>query len=156
MLDEGIRAFEDSLMEDRTEAVEKSLKAAQKEKKKQAAPPPAAAPQHTRETPAWKTGQNYLQAWRNRAAVPWKFHKLTQVWLLRNMYEKEQVADETFAIMIDYLEGLKGAGRTKTLQDAEKLLAESADAAEADAEGPAAQKSERASQVITVLQRPEQ
>jgi len=60
------------------------------------------------------------------------------------------------AIMIDYLEGLKGAGRTKTLQDAEKLLAESADAAEADAEGPAAQKSERASQVITVLQRPEQ
>jgi len=36
MLDEGIRAFEDSLMEDRTEAVEKSLKAAQKEKKKQA------------------------------------------------------------------------------------------------------------------------
>ncbi len=44
MLDEGIRAFEDSLMEDRTEAVEKSLKAAQKEKKKQAAPPPAAAP----------------------------------------------------------------------------------------------------------------
>lgn len=36
MYDEGIRAFEDSMMEDRTEAVEKSLKAAQKEKKKRA------------------------------------------------------------------------------------------------------------------------
>jgi hypothetical protein len=74
------------------------------------------------------------------------------------MYDTEQVSSDTFAIMVEYLEGLKGAGRTTTLAEAEKVLSESA-----SAEGPSLTANieesvvqQRAAAVIKVLQQFEQ
>lgn len=54
----------------------------------------------------------YLAGWKdhkNGEASTWKFNKNTQSWLIRHMYEIDKVPKREFAIMLEYLEGLKGA-----------------------------------------------
>ena len=127
---------------------------------KQARKQPAAAAQPPRnrrdsETPVWMACKEYLETWKRTRGL-WKFQKVRQVWLLQHMYDTEQVSSDTFAIMVEYLQGLKGAGRTTTLAEAEKVLSESA-----SAEGPSEDSEEsvvqqRAAAVIKVLQQFEQ
>lgn len=120
----------------------------------------AANPSHDRrdsETPVWMACKEYLDTWKRRKSA-WKFQKVRQVWLLQHMYDTEQVSNDTFAIMVEYLQGLKGAGRTTTLAKAETVLSEAA-----SSEGPNSTDDDkesvvqqRAAAVIKVLQQFEQ
>ena len=89
---------------------------------------PAPHDKRTSQTPLWMACQEYLETWKKWKGL-WKFQKVRQVWLLQHMYDTELVTEPTFAIMIEYLGGLKGAGRTATLEEAEKVLSKSAEAA---------------------------
>jgi len=63
----------------------------------------------------------YLSAWKHRdAGSAWKFNKNTQSWLLRHQYEPDKVSKGTFGILLEYMEGLQGQTRTRTIADAKK------------------------------------
>src|SRR5690349_21668022 len=49
----------------------------------------------------------YLQQWKDESSS-WKFKKLVQVWLLKNMYNSEEVPKSTFSILVDYLANIRG------------------------------------------------
>ncbi|XP_041362919.1 myb-like protein X isoform X2 [Gigantopelta aegis] len=63
----------------------------------------------------------YLKLW-NTDRQKWKFQKIRQVWLLQHMYQVNEVPDDSFAILLSYLDGLKGKARETTIADAEKSL----------------------------------
>ena len=141
----------------KAKAEQEAAKASKQARRNRAA---AAHPPRDRrdaETPVWMACKEYLETWKRRKSL-WKFQKVRQVWLLQHMYDTEQVSNDTFAIMVEYLQGLKGAGRTTTLAKAEKVLSESA-----SAEGPSSVEDteesivqQRAAAVIKVLQQFEQ
>jgi len=43
-----------------------------------------------------------------RASSSWKFNKNTQSWLIRHMYEVEEVPKSAFLLLLEYLDGLEG------------------------------------------------
>jgi len=71
-----------------------------------------------------KEAQSYLSAWKYRDAAPgtWKFNKNTQSWLFRHMYDSEKTPKASFAILMDYLQGLKGSSREWANEDAVKRV----------------------------------
>ena len=61
----------------------------------------------------------YLSAWKHKdAGGAWKFNTNTQSWLLRHMYEPENVSKATFSLLMEYLGGLQGKTRMRTVADA--------------------------------------
>ncbi|XP_058013194.1 uncharacterized protein C7orf50 homolog [Ahaetulla prasina] len=66
---------------------------------------------------------NYLTTW-SESPQAWKFQKTRQTWLLLHMYDKDQVPDQYFSILLRYLEGLQGHARDTTVQKAEALMKE--------------------------------
>lgn len=64
---------------------------------------------------------DYLKQWKNDRET-WKFQKVRQVWLLQNMYDQMLLDDESFEILLEYLEGLQGKAREKTVSEAETTL----------------------------------
>ncbi|XP_066545339.1 protein cholesin [Amia ocellicauda] len=77
---------------------------------------------------------DYLNCWSEDRAA-WKFQKTRQTWLLQHMYDREKVPDESFAVLLEYLEGLQGAARDATVEQAEKLVREQDGAADASRRG---------------------
>ncbi|XP_071300096.1 protein cholesin isoform X1 [Agelaius tricolor] len=65
----------------------------------------------------------YLTSW-SKNPEKWKFQKTRQTWLLLHMYDKEKVPDKYFTILLDYLQGLQGNARDKTVQKAEAFMKE--------------------------------
>ena len=81
---------------------------------------------------------HYLRAWGAKNA-DWKFQKVRQMYLLHNMYNANRIsgmliqslpfdhthslADADFKIMLEYLRGMKGSGRTLTLKQAQDIVA---------------------------------
>ncbi|RMC17675.1 hypothetical protein DUI87_05339 [Hirundo rustica rustica] len=65
----------------------------------------------------------YLTSW-SKTPEEWKFQKTRQTWLLLHMYDKEKVPDKYFTILLDYLQGLQGGARDKTVQKAEAFMKE--------------------------------
>ncbi|XP_032929697.1 uncharacterized protein C7orf50 homolog [Catharus ustulatus] len=65
----------------------------------------------------------YLTSW-SKNPEEWKFQKTRQTWLLLHMYDKEKVPDKYFTILLDYLQGLQGNARDKTVQKAEAFMKE--------------------------------
>ncbi|KAJ7403615.1 hypothetical protein WISP_150002 [Willisornis vidua] len=79
----------------------------------------------------------------------WKFQKTRQTWLLLHMYDKEKVPDKYFTILLDYLQGLQGGAREKTVQKAEAFMKEFDGS---DGEDPnLLEKCERIRQVLQLL-----
>ena len=68
----------------------------------------------------------YLRVWDTDRAA-WKFKKNRQTWLLKNMWHPGMVRGPSFVVLLRYLEGLKGAARQKTLEQAQKILDEGLD-----------------------------
>ena len=68
----------------------------------------------------------YLRVWDTDRAA-WKFKKNRQTWLLKNMWHPGMVRGPSFVVLLRYLEGLKGAARQKTLEQAQKMLDEGLD-----------------------------
>ncbi|XP_076345335.1 uncharacterized protein LOC143244478 isoform X2 [Tachypleus tridentatus] len=52
----------------------------------------------------------------------WSFKKIQQIWLLKNLYQMEQISDDDFDILLEYLVGLKGAARDRLVREAEKFI----------------------------------
>ena len=64
---------------------------------------------------------SYLSSWKHQGAGgAWKFNKNTQSWLLRHCFEPEKVSKPTFALLLEYLKGLKGTTRTRMIADAQR------------------------------------
>uniref|UniRef100_U3KHN5 Chromosome 7 open reading frame 50 n=1 Tax=Ficedula albicollis TaxID=59894 RepID=U3KHN5_FICAL len=90
----------------------------------------------------------YLTSW-SKTPEEWKFQKTRQTWLLLHMYDKEKVPDKYFTILLDYLQGLQGSARDKTVQKAEAFMKEFDGS---DGEDPnLLEKCERIRQVLQLL-----
>uniref|UniRef100_A0A8C5X8P8 Chromosome 7 open reading frame 50 n=2 Tax=Malurus TaxID=55806 RepID=A0A8C5X8P8_9PASS len=90
----------------------------------------------------------YLTSW-SKNPEEWKFQKTRQTWLLLHMYDKEKVPDKYFTILLDYLQGLQGGARDKTVQKAEAFMKEFDGS---DGEDPnLLEKCERIRQVLQLL-----
>lgn len=77
-----------------------------KDSKKQQTKKKQGANKHTKDV---KEAAGYLSNWKHHKDA-WKFNKNTQSWLIRHMYEANKVSKSTFALLLEYLEGLKGEG----------------------------------------------
>ncbi|XP_017668851.1 PREDICTED: uncharacterized protein C7orf50 homolog isoform X1 [Lepidothrix coronata] len=90
----------------------------------------------------------YLTSWSENPGE-WKFQKARQTWLLLHMYDKEKVPDKYFTILLDYLQGLQGGARDKTVEKAEAFMKEFDGS---DGEDPnVLEKCERVRQVLQLL-----
>lgn len=68
-----------------------------------------------------KEAAAYLSCWKHKdVAGGWKFNKNTQSWLLRHQYDSDKVPKASFGILLDYLKGLQGNIRTRTIEDAKR------------------------------------
>ncbi|CDS12268.1 hypothetical protein LRAMOSA04463 [Lichtheimia ramosa] len=52
----------------------------------------------------------------------WKFNKVHQTWLLKHMYDLDTIEQSDFDILVEYLKGLKGAARQRTLTQAQDMI----------------------------------
>ncbi|KAI8379395.1 uncharacterized protein BYT42DRAFT_613708 [Radiomyces spectabilis] len=66
---------------------------------------------------------DYLKQFHNDRTA-WKFRKIQQVWLLQHMYNEEQMTDQEFDMLLEYLKDLQGSARAKTLEEAQKVFQE--------------------------------
>ncbi|KAG0232311.1 hypothetical protein BGW42_008277 [Actinomortierella wolfii] len=66
-------------------------------------------------------GLQYLVEWKKFRSV-WKFQKLRQVWLLKHMYDDKELPDTHWPIFLEYIKDLKGAARTATIEEAQKIV----------------------------------
>ncbi|XP_056153336.1 uncharacterized protein C7orf50 homolog [Lampris incognitus] len=66
---------------------------------------------------------DYLTCWAENRKV-WKFQKTRQTWLLQHMFDSDKVPDQSFSVLLLYLEGLRGGARDTTIQKAETLVKE--------------------------------
>ncbi|KAJ2961257.1 hypothetical protein NQZ79_g3500 [Umbelopsis isabellina] len=62
----------------------------------------------------------YLRAWKSDRSS-WKFQKVRQTWLLSNLYDEIKIGDEDFAILLEYLQELKGKARQTTIEEATQI-----------------------------------
>ncbi|XP_037612035.1 uncharacterized protein C7orf50 homolog [Sebastes umbrosus] len=89
----------------------------------------------------------YLTCWAENR-TEWKFQKTRQTWLLQHMFDFEQIPDEKFSVLLQYLEGLRGTAKDTTVQKALALVEESGQAPEDKA---VQQRAHRAREVIQLL-----
>ncbi|XP_049419431.1 uncharacterized protein C7orf50 homolog isoform X1 [Epinephelus fuscoguttatus] len=90
---------------------------------------------------------DYLTCWANNR-TEWKFQKTRQTWLLQHMFDPQQIPDEKFSVLLEYLEGLRGAAKDTTVQKALALVEESGQAPE---DKDVQQRAHRAREVIQLL-----
>ncbi|KAE9043934.1 hypothetical protein PR003_g3233 [Phytophthora rubi] len=70
----------------------------------------------------------YLEQWQKRDEpkaddeLPWKFKKMKQQWILQWMYEADVVPKAMFAIVLEYLNGIQGAARTRVMELAQEII----------------------------------
>uniref|UniRef100_A0A8C2J5U5 Zmp:0000000624 n=1 Tax=Cyprinus carpio TaxID=7962 RepID=A0A8C2J5U5_CYPCA len=98
---------------------------------------------------AEKVALEYLTCWSERREE-WKFHKGRQIWLLQNMYDTTKMTDNHFKVLLAYLEGMRGASRSITLQKAEAIVRWEGQGEEEDT-ADAEKKKQRAKQVVQLL-----
>lgn len=92
-----------------------------------------------------KLASEYLKQWSDDRKN-WKFQKVRQVWLLKHMYNQDQVSDDDFEILLLYLDGLKGKSREVTVKQAEDIMEK-----DEDNEGTEHVKTERARKIVQLL-----
>ena len=125
-IDRALKALEKKRQKDKKrlqkEAGEaEQLKNSRRQKTQKAQAKAEQAPQEGDMAAASEAAKQYLLAWKHRKGL-WRFQKVRQVWLLKNIYNSELVTDETFDIFINYIAPLKGAARELTLKQAEDVL----------------------------------
>ncbi|XP_062298188.1 uncharacterized protein C7orf50 homolog [Scomber scombrus] len=145
---EGVEGEEDLSPEERRVLERKMKKILKKEEKKKLKD--EGKTETKAETPAPTASQHaldYLTCWaKNR--TEWKFQKTRQTWLLQHMFDSETVPDEKFSILLEYLEGLRGAAKDTTVQKALVLVQESGQVPE---DKTVQQRAHRAREVIQLL-----
>ncbi|XP_061562182.1 uncharacterized protein C7orf50 homolog isoform X2 [Phycodurus eques] len=139
---------EDLSPEERRVLERKMKKIWKKEEKRRLKAEGISSPKNEESGPtASQQALDYLNCWaHNRAG--WKFQKTRQTWLLQNMFDSEQIQDEKFSALLQYLEGLRGGSRDTTVQKALVLVQESGRAPE---DGDVQKRARRAREVIQML-----
>ncbi|XP_061612624.1 uncharacterized protein C7orf50 homolog isoform X3 [Phyllopteryx taeniolatus] len=139
---------EDLSPEERRVLERKMKKIRKKEEKKRLKAEGISSPKNEESGPtASQQALDYLSCWaHNRAG--WKFQKTRQTWLLQNMFDSEQIQDEKFSALLQYLEGLRGGSRDTTVQKALVVVQESGRAPE---DGDVQKRARRAREVIQML-----
>ncbi|XP_034563190.1 uncharacterized protein C7orf50 homolog isoform X2 [Notolabrus celidotus] len=90
---------------------------------------------------------DYLTCWAENRGE-WKFQKTRQTWLLQHMFDSEKIPDETFSLLLQYLEGLQGGARETTAQKAIAVIEESGQAPE---DKTVQQRAHRAREVVQLI-----
>lgn len=90
---------------------------------------------------------SYLTCWAENR-TEWKFQKTRQTWLLQHMFDSQQIPDEKFSVLLQYMEGLRGVAKDTTVKKALVLVEESGQAPE---DKDVQQRAHRAREVIQLL-----
>ncbi|XP_034716876.1 uncharacterized protein C7orf50 [Etheostoma cragini] len=90
---------------------------------------------------------DYLTCWAENRAE-WKFQKTRQTWLLQHMFNSQQIPDEKFSMLLQYLEGLRGGARDITVQ---KALVQVEVSGQSPEDTDVQQRAHRAREVIQLL-----
>ncbi|XP_029311668.1 protein cholesin [Cottoperca gobio] len=139
---------EDLSPEERRVLERKMKKVLKKEEKKNIKAEGETAPKTEASGPtAPQQALDYLTCWADNR-TKWKFQKIRQTWLLQHMFDSAQVPDEKFSVMLEYMEGLRGAAKDTTVQKALALVEESGKAPE---DKDVQQRAHRAREVIQLL-----
>ncbi|RLN58014.1 hypothetical protein BBP00_00007237 [Phytophthora kernoviae] len=70
----------------------------------------------------------YLEQWQKRDEpkaddeLSWKFKKMRQLWILQWMFEADVVPKGMFAIVLQYLDGIKGVARKRVMESAQDII----------------------------------
>ena len=108
----------------------------------------AEAPSTEAPAPSWEkksAEEEAIQYLQEFGTDGWKFKKVRQTWLLQHTYDREKITDDVFALLLDYLDGLKGMCRTKTFEEAEGIVKSK------EEEGKEEPRYERALKVVQAL-----
>ncbi|XP_061563614.1 uncharacterized protein C7orf50 homolog isoform X2 [Cololabis saira] len=114
----------------------KRLKDAQNTEKTEAAGPTAS-----------QQALDYLVCWADNRSE-WRFQKTRQTWLLQHMFQSDEIQDDKFLVLMQYLEGLRGMAKDTTVQKALSLVEESGKAPE---DAVVQQRAHRAREVIQLF-----
>ncbi|XP_043957607.1 uncharacterized protein C7orf50 homolog [Gambusia affinis] len=131
------RVLERKLKKIRKKEEKKKLKESGLTDPKTAEPRPSAS----------KQALDYLTCWAESRSA-WKFQKIRQTWLLQHMYDSEKVPDDTFVVLLQYLEGMFGRAKETTVQKALALVEESGKAPQ---DASVQQGAQRAREIIQLL-----
>nr|AGM32130.1 hypothetical protein [Coptotermes formosanus] len=64
---------------------------------------------------------DYLKRW-HEDRQNWKFEKLRQIWLFRNMLDPAKVPDSSFEILVDYISSTQGHARQMIVEKTMKVV----------------------------------
>ncbi|KAF8793646.1 uncharacterized protein C7orf50 homolog [Argiope bruennichi] len=64
---------------------------------------------------------NYLHEW-NSSRESWSFKKKQQCWLLKNLFNTDNISDSDFEILLNYIMDLKGAAKSRLIEECEKVV----------------------------------
>merc|ERR1711990_491769 len=64
---------------------------------------------------------SYLKTWAEDRES-WKFEKCRQIWLINHIYDTENVPEDSFPCLIEYLGSIKGGMREKVLEGAKRKV----------------------------------
>ncbi|KAF7274178.1 uncharacterized protein LOC143204815 [Rhynchophorus ferrugineus] len=64
---------------------------------------------------------NYLSKWKHSRSE-WKFEKLRQIWLQKNLLDETKIPDEFWENVVEYFSGSKGRCRQEILDEALKVV----------------------------------
>lgn len=120
---EQAQPSEPAVTTQKSETGEPAPKKAKLKHKKKKLRGSSAGPQNNAPKPTSQTPIEYLQLW-NLDRDSWKFNKKNQIWLLRNMFNEEQVRNSSrfthfnlqvseldFGVLVWYLSEMSGAQR---------------------------------------------
>lgn len=144
--EESVQGEEDLTPEEKRVLERKMKKILKKEEKKRLREEGETQPKTEGPTAA-QQALDYLTCW-SKNRPEWKFQKTRQTWLLQHMFDSEKISDEKFSVLLEYLEGLRGAAKDTTVQKALVLVQQSGE--EAD-DTSIQQRAQRAREVIQLL-----
>ncbi|XP_048869489.1 uncharacterized protein C7orf50 homolog isoform X2 [Brienomyrus brachyistius] len=141
---------EDDLSPEERRVLERKMKKLRnKEEKKRLKTEGKTVKKHEMEkASATQLALEYLTCWSEKRAE-WKFQKTRQTWLLQHMFDTEKIPEEHFAVLLTYLEGLRGSARDTTVQKAEALVRELE--GEGAQQSGGQQRAQRAREVVQLL-----
>ncbi|RKP15475.1 hypothetical protein BJ684DRAFT_14299 [Piptocephalis cylindrospora] len=92
----------------------------------------------------------YLTQW-SKEREAWKFQKVKQSWLLKHVFDADQVDRSAFRQLVKYLSGVQGAARDRLLEQCRSIKAEPKPTAEekTEEEATATEPKDDAGQEIT-------
>ncbi|XP_028989953.1 uncharacterized protein C7orf50 homolog [Betta splendens] len=140
---------EEELSPEEKRVLERKMKKILKKEEKRRLKEAGETPQKTETSgpSASEQALEYLTCWAEKRKQ-WKFQKTRQTWLLQHMFDSDQVPDEKFSVLLQYLEGLRGGAKDTTVQKALALVEEMGQAPD---DGLVQQRAHRAREVIQML-----